>query len=432
MTACGTRLVSLNDQKIALDRYSSQSLQYKVGCEAQAIDTLTHGLARELGEPAPAKDADQSGISAEDMKSLVETVRSSMKICVVYNPSALSGEAVLGVKRLLKMIAKVPTMECGAIPAAPMTNALGAMDMGLLPDFYPGGLSMSDQEEIKKQWGEKAPTGTGLSALEMIARAEKGELKALLVHRSNPVMDFPGGLRVTEALKKLDLLVVHDMLETETAKLANLVLPSNGPGYDEGTTTNIGGRVQARKKALETTQAPDWKIINLMLNVLGDETNYRRVSDVTEEIACRVPGYQEISKRSVGKTGCNREPISSADESVSDKSVQAGKGKDGSLRLRIATFLFAHDKILDASSKLAHHFQPSTAHFNEKDAARLGIQDGNTVLLSAENINLEAIARVDNRCQSGGVVVPRVSDEQGVNGLIGADGGTAWVQVRKV
>jgi NADH-quinone oxidoreductase subunit G len=71
------------------------------------------------------------------MKSLVETVRSSMKICVVYNPSALSGEAVLGIKPLLKMIAKVPTMECGAIPAAPMTNALGAMDMGLLPDFYP-------------------------------------------------------------------------------------------------------------------------------------------------------------------------------------------------------------------------------------------------------------------------------------------------------
>ena len=80
------------------------------------------------------------------MKSLVETVRTSMKICVVYNPSALSGEAVFGVKRLLKMIAKVPTMECGAMPAAPMTNAVGAMDMGLLPGFYPGAVPMSEQE----------------------------------------------------------------------------------------------------------------------------------------------------------------------------------------------------------------------------------------------------------------------------------------------
>lgn len=432
VTNCGTRLVSLNDQKIALDRYSSQSVQYKVGSEALAIDALANGLARELGESAPAKDAgaDQTGISAEDMKALVETVRSSMKICVVYNPAALSGDAVARVKRLLKLIAKVPTMECGAIPAAPMTNAVGAMDMGVLPDFYPGGVAVTDQEEIKKQWGENAPTAKGLSALEMIARAKTGELKALLVHRANPMMDFPGGAQVADALKKLDLLVVHDMLETETAELAHLVLPSNGPGYDEGTTTNIGGRVQIRKKALEAAHAPDWKIINLMLNALGDETNYQMVLDVTKEIAQKVPGYQEISRRSMGKTGCDREAIASADETVSEQ--QAGAGKDGNLRLRIATVLFTHDKILDASSKLDHHFQTSTAHLNEKDAQKLGIKDGDTVLLSAQDVSLEATASVNSHCQHGGVVVPRVSDWQGVNGLISADGAPAWVEVKKV
>ncbi len=430
VTNCGTRLVSLNDQTIALDKYSSQSVQYRVGSEALAIDALANGLARELGEPAPAKDADQTGISAEDMKALVETVRSSMKICVVYNPSALSGDAVSQVKHLLKLIAKVPTMECGAIPAAPMTNAVGAMDMGLLPDFYPGGVPVTNPEEIKKQWGENAPTTKGFSALEMIARAEAGELKALLVHRSNPVIDFPGGSRVADALRKLDLLVVHDMLETETTELAHLVLPSNGPGYDEGTTTNIGGRVQARKKALETAQAQDWKIINLMLNALGDETDYQKVLDVTDEIAQKVPGYQEISRRSLGKAGCDREPVTSVDETVAEQPT--GPGKNGNLRLRVATFLFSHDKILDASSKLAHHFLPSAAHLNEKDAKKLGIRDGDTVLLSAQDVTLKATASVNNRCQSGGVVVPRASDWQGVNGLIGADGGPAWVEVRKV
>lgn len=429
VTNCGTRLVSLNDQVIALDKYSSQSAQYKVGSEALAIGALANGLARELGEPAPFKDAGETGISAEDMKTLVETVRSSMKICVVYNPSALSGDAVSRVKRLLKLIAKVPTMECGAIPAAPMTNAVGAMDMGLLPDFYPGGVPVTNHEEIKKQWGENAPTTKGFSALEMIARSEAGELKALLVHRSNPVIDFPGGSRVADALRKLDLLVVHDMLETETTELAHLVLPSNGPGYDEGTTTNIGGRVQARKKALEATQAPDWKIINLMLNALGDETDYQKVLDVTDEIAQKVPGYQDISRRSLGKAGCNREPVTSVDETAVEQST--GSEKNGDLRLRVATSLFSHDKILDASSKLAHHFLPSTAHLNEEDARKLGIQDGDTVLLSAQDVTLEATASVKNRCQSGGVVVPEASDWQGVNGLIGADGGPAWVEVRK-
>ena len=432
VTGCSTKLVSLNDQKIALDRYSSQSLQYKVGSESLAIDALANGLARELGEPVPAQDAglEKTGISAEDMKALVETVRSSMRICVVYNPSALSGDSVLRVKRLLALIAKVPTMECGAIPAAPMTNAVGAMDMGLVPDFYPGGVAVTDQEEIKKLWGENTPTENGLSALEMIARAEAGELKALLVHRSNPVIDFPGGERVEKALRKLDLLVVHDMLETETTELAHLVLPSNGPGYDEGTTTNIGGRVQARKSGLEAEYAPDWKIISLMLNALGDETSYQKSLDVTDEIAKKVPGYQGINRKSMGKSGCNREFITSADETIAAEST--GSVKDGSLRLRVATFLFAHDKILDASSKLAHQFLPFTAYLNEEDAKRLAIKEGDSVLLTAEDVTLEATASVNGRCQPGGVVVPRISDWQGVNALIGVDGAPAWVGVRKV
>jgi predicted molibdopterin-dependent oxidoreductase YjgC len=364
------------------------------------------------------------------MKALVETVRSSMRICVVFNPSALSGDSVLRVKRLLALIAKVPTMECGAIPAAPMTNAVGAMDMGLVPDFYPGGVAVTDQEEIKKLWGENTPTENGLSALEMIARAEAGELKALLVHRSNPVIDFPGGERVEKALRKLDLLVVHDMLETETTELAHLVLPSNGPGYDEGTTTNIGGRVQARKSGLEAEYAPDWKIISLMLNALGDETSYQKSLDVTDEIAKKVPGYQGINRKSMGKSGCNREFITSADETIAAEST--GSAKDGSLRLRVATFLFAHDKILDASSKLAHQFLPFTAYLNEEDAKRLAIKEGDSVLLTAENVTLEATASVNGRCQPGGVVVPRISDWQGVNALIGVDGAPAWVGVRKV
>ncbi len=432
VTGGTTRLVSLNDQKTALHRYSSQSVQYKVGSESLAIDALANGLARELGEPVPSQDAslEKTGISEEDMKALVETVRSSMKICVVYNPSALSGDAVMRVKRLLNLISKVPTMECGAIPAAPMTNAVGAMDMGLVPDFYPGGVALTDQEEIKKLWGENAPIVNGLSALEMIARAESGELKALLVHRSNLVVDFPGGSRVGDALRKLDLLVVHDMLETETTELAHLVLPSNGPGYDEGTTTNIGGRVQARKSGLDAEHAPDWKIISLMLNALGDETNYQKSLDVTDEIAIKVPGYQGISRKSMGKSGCNRESIASAAETIAEQPT--GSGEDGSLRLRVATFLFAHDKILDASSKLAHHFLPFTAHLNEEDAKKLAIKEGDTVLLTAEDVTLEATASVNGRCQPGGVVVPRVSDWQGVNGLVGVDGGPAWVGVRKV
>ena len=431
VSRCGTKLLSLNDQGTALDKYADLKIKYKVGSEAYAIDALTKSLASELGESIDfSSNLKQTGISKDEMKSLVEAVRSSMKICVVYNPAALSGDTVLRVKRLLSMITKIPTVECGAIPAAPATNAVGAMDMGLVSDFYPGGVSVSDSEKVKELWGETAPTKAGLTALEMIAKAKSGELKALWVHRSNPVVDFPGRAQVVEALKNLDLLVVHDMLATETTQLAKIVLPSNGPGFDEGTTTNIGGRVQARKKALDSNGIADWKLISVMLKRLGDETDYSRVAKVLDEISKKVPGYQEINSRLVGKLGCNREQVVS--EAVSPGNLRSAGSSKGKLRLRLVTYLFAHDKILDASSKLAHHFKSSSAFLNEADARNLGVADGDVIRLSGNGIEIDAELTIDNRCMAGGIVVPKVSDEQGVNGLLNLDGSPAWVDIKKV
>ena len=431
VSRCGTKLLSLNDQGTALDKYADLKLKYKVGSEAYAVDALAEGLARELGESTDfSSNLRKTGISKDEMKSLVEAVRSSMKICVVYNPAALSGDTVLRVKRLLSMITKIPTIECGAIPAAPATNAVGAMDMGLVSDFYPGGVSVSDSEKVKELWGETAPTKAGLTALEMIAKAKSGELKALWVHRSNPVVDFPGRAQVVEALKNLDLLVVHDMLATETTQLAKIVLPSNGPGFDEGTTTNIGGRVQARKKALDSNSIADWKLISVMLKRLGDETDYSRVAKVLDEISKKVPGYQEINSKLVGKLGCNREQVLS--EAVSPGNLRSAGSSKGKLKLRLVTYLFAHDKILDASSKLAHHFKSSSAFLNEADAGNLGVADGDVIRLSGNGIEIDAELTIDNRCMAGGVVLPKVSDEQGINGLLNLDGSPAWVEIKKV
>ena len=90
VTGFGTRLISLNDQTTALDKYADLKLKYKIGSEAFAVDSLAEGLARELGESIEFSSAlVQTGISSDEMKSLVEAVRSSMKICVVYNPCLL-------------------------------------------------------------------------------------------------------------------------------------------------------------------------------------------------------------------------------------------------------------------------------------------------------------------------------------------------------
>jgi len=353
-----------------------------------------------------------------------------MKVCVVYNPASLTGSSIFMLKHLLGVINKIPTVECGAIPAAPFTNSVGAMDMGILPDYYPGGISGSDSDKVQQIWGDSASLNVkGLSALEMIDKAESGELKALLVYRSNPVVDFPGGKRVEAALKNLPLLVVHDMMKTETSVLAGIILPSNGPGYDEGTTTNIGGRVQYRKRGLNTNNSPDWKIISKMINSLSKKPiEYLTSFSVTEELSQNVPGYREVSKKSIKKEGKTREKVESMNGSVPE--IQKIESSEKGLKLRIATQLFTKDKILDASSPLAHHFLPSTLYLHESDALKLKLSNGDQALLTANGFDVEANVEVSNRCNPGAVVVPKVSDDQRLLKLA-CGGAVSWVEVKK-
>ncbi len=416
----------LNDQATQMDRYAELSLRYDVGSDGRVFKALQDCLGG--GKAGGVKE---TGISADDLKALVEKIRASAKITVIYNPKALTGDSVHALKHLLAAIDALEGVHCGAIPAAPETNAVGAMDMGVMPDHYPGGVPLSQEAAIKETWGDEAPTQAGLSALQMIEKAASGKLKALLVHRANPVVDFPGGDKVKAALGKLEFLVVHDMLETETSELAHCVLPSNGPGFDEGTTTNIGGRVQFRMGGLKCPNPPDWKIISLMARALGDETNYLTSFSVTDEIAKRVPGYGEIGKRSIKQIGKRRDAVSLSGEALPAAGAPPALTDSGRMKLRVATVLFEHDKVLDASSKLAHHFQHSVVHLHADDAKKLGLGDDDDVVVSAGGAEVQAQVAVSNRCNPGAVVLPRVSDEQGVSALADGAGPIHWVTVRK-
>jgi NADH-quinone oxidoreductase subunit G len=424
MTRQGVEMIVLNDQQTLMDKYATQSLRYNIGSDGAVLAGLNMALQ---GQSTGADVESNTGISADQLKTVADKIKSAGKVCVIYNPAALTGSSIHTMKQCLATAGGLAETTVGAMPAAPVTNSVGAMDMGILPDCYPGGVALSDSDAIKSKWGDNAPLEKGLSALEMIEKAKSGELKALVVYRSNPVIDFPGGREVEEALKKLDLLVVHDMMETETAKLAQIVLPSNGPGFDEGTTTNIGGRVQMRTKGLTADNPADWKIVSIMAKELGQEIAPKDVHAVTAEIAEKVNGYQEIKRSAIRKQGKNREAVASTNGASAAEGVITGNG----LILRVADVLFSHDKILDAESNLAHQFQPSTVHLHESDAAELGVKEGDEVRVAGKGHEVKAEVRVSNRCNPGGVVLPKVSDEQGVMSLAEAGKAVSRVTIKK-
>jgi predicted molibdopterin-dependent oxidoreductase YjgC len=202
-------------------------------------------------------------------------------------------------------------------------NQLGAMDMGAVPDLLPGRQFIgnnSARKKWEKNWKVDISPDPGLNLVQMIEAAEKGNLKALVIMGENPLRALPESDRVQNALQNLDFIVVQDILNSETARIADIVLPAAAISEKEGSITNLEGRIQPFK-AVTTPPAkakPDWEILDLLSVRLGDETSYGSVEKIRQEIRQFVPMYSSLK-------GPNHTWI----KTTSDKALFKMKGAEG-------------------------------------------------------------------------------------------------------
>jgi NADH-quinone oxidoreductase subunit G len=119
--------------------------------------------------------------------------------------------------------------------------------MGIFPDLLPGYLTLDQRAELERAWGTKVPATPGLNLLQMFDAAKEGSLSALYVLGSNPILRYgfdPFVLRNT-------FVVVQDMFLTETANIADVVLPAASAYEKAGTFTNACGEIQRLRKAAD-------------------------------------------------------------------------------------------------------------------------------------------------------------------------------------
>jgi predicted molibdopterin-dependent oxidoreductase YjgC len=170
--------------------------------------------------------------------------------------------------------------------------------MGLLPDTLPGYASLKDvkqREQFGEAWGAKLPDKPGMNARGMLAAAAKGTLRALYVVGANPVKTF--GVSAKDRLGKLDLLVVQDLFLTETAQLADIVLPASSAYEKNGTMTNSAGEVQLVRKGGDVMGTrSDFDILRILSfqlaqHGLGKAIRLQKPDDAFDEIRRTVPGY---------------------------------------------------------------------------------------------------------------------------------------------
>jgi formate dehydrogenase alpha subunit len=178
-------------------------------------------------------------------------------------------------------------------------NARGAGDMGALPDYLPGYLRVDDaanRRHFEDKWKCELPESPGCSALEMMERAQDGRIKGMFIVGENPAACFPQPDMVRQALSSLDFLVVADMFLSETAALADVVLPAAAFTEKEGTCTNFEGRVQRLHKVTEPAggSQPDGEIILKLSEAMNAPMPYASPQDVMEKIEEMVPFYRHV------------------------------------------------------------------------------------------------------------------------------------------
>jgi formate dehydrogenase alpha subunit len=244
-----------------------------------------------------------TGIPKQDVKLAARIFAEAEEASIVYGNGiaqhANGTNAVIALANLAMLTGNIGRRG-GIFALQRENNAHGACDMGTLPGFLPGYRSIDDAQARKKfeeRWGSQLPSKAGLTALEMLEQARKGEIKGMFVMGENMVASFPQPTAVKEALSSLDFLVVTDMFLTETAALASVVLPAASFAEKEGTFTNFEGRTQRVRKAIEPVgdSLPDGEIILDLAEGLGSPMPYSSYGQVMDEIEEMVPFYNHLA-----------------------------------------------------------------------------------------------------------------------------------------
>jgi formate dehydrogenase alpha subunit len=404
------------------------------------------GLSQSLKQYTLQQVEAITGITGADVERAARILAGAEWASIVYGNGitqhANGVDSVMALANLAMLTGNIEERGGGIFALQRENNAQGACDMGSLPDFLPGYQSIDDgpaRSNFEGRWSSSLPNSAGLSALEMMEQAQAGRLKGMLIVGENPAASFPHPPpRVSKALDSLELLAVADMFLTETAQLADVVLPSASFAEKEGTFTNFEGRTQPLRKAIEPVgeSLPDWKIILRLAREIGPPMPYSSLQDVINEIEELVPFYEpfaaEMEKEDVDWAGLES-------ESVRTSRLYKGPFPSGFGRLSPAQYTPPTDipgngypLTLLSGSVLPHfgsgtrslrawrlrEFSPASwLEIGGDDAKRLRFSDGDQVRVTSPTGELTTTIRVTDSLPSGLLFMPISFPESPVSGL---------------
>ena len=455
----GVKLLLIDPRRTKLSLFAHLWLRPNVGTDVALLNGLAKVIIDEglLDEEFVARRTDNfeafneslkkytveyvektTGVTGQEIRAAARLYARASRAAIVYGTGITQHTTGTdGVKALANLALLMGNVGCkgGGIYALQReNNGQGACDMGTLPKYLPGYQSVEDAQargKFEARWGVSLPAEVGLTAMEIMEQAKNGKIRGMYIVGENPVLSFPHSGLVTKALASLDFLVVQDMFLTETAKLADVVLPAASFAEKEGTFTNFEGRVNRVCKAIEPVGAslPDWEIVVHLADKMGYPLPFSSLQDVMSEIEALVPSYEaytdserqdELAYAETGRTYGGQLLKGFARFSPIEYTPQAGKKKsDYPFTLLTGTILY-HFGTGSRSSKAwrLRKFSPqSFVEIGEADAQKLALTDGEKVKLISVVGEVTTTVKITDTLREGTLFMPVSFPETPVNEL---------------
>ena len=467
----GKKLIVVDPRKTELAREADLHISLKSGTDAALINGIMHII---IEEELYAKEYVESKVERfEEVKELVSKYNpelvskiTTVPVDQIYEAARMYANAeragifytlgitehttgtsnVMNLSNLALLCGNIGIEGAGINPLRGQNNVQGACDMAALPNYFPGYHKVLEEENVKKfeeHWNCTLNRKMGLRIPEMLDGAAEGSVKAMYIMGEDPVLSDPDANHVKHAINSLDFLVVQDINMTETAKLADVVLPATCYAEKDGTFTASERRVQRVRKAVEAPgQARiDWTILAEVSRRLGGNGfDWKCAEDIFNEIRKCIPNYSGISYEKIDRLNGVQWPCTSEDHEGT-KYLHKGKFARGERALMIPVEYegpkeLENDEypIILSTGRALYHYNVMTRYSNAldgilphelveicaEDAAKYGLEDGDFMRITSRRGSVVGRAKITERVKPGLIYMTFHFSETPVNQLTSA------------
>ena len=467
----GAKLIVADPRRTELARHATHVLQFKPDTDVALLNAIMHvivaeglvnrdfvrdrtsgyeALAANVKKYSPEKMAPICGIPAQTIREVARLYAASKGSMILWGMGI--SQHVHGTDNarcliaLALMTGQIGRRGTGLHPLRGQNNVQGASDSGLIPMMYPNYQRVDNPEaqaRFARLWGApELDAKPGLTVVEIMQAAKRKEIRGMYVMGENPAMSDPDVNHAREALAALDHLVVQDIFLTETAYLADVVLPATAWPEKDGTVTNTDRMVQLGRKAIEPPGAAkeDLWIIQEIARRMGLAWNYGHVSQVFAEMRAGMDSiagvtWERLERDSAVTYPCEQEgdpgqsvvftehfpTATGRAKFVPADLISADEQPDADYPMVLITgrqLEHWHTGAMTRRAGVLDAIEPEpTASFHPLDLDGFGVRTGEVVTVASRRGSISLYARADAGTPRGAVFIPFCYYEAAANKL---------------